>query len=79
MGRALDPVGPGRDTWPDTLEPALRGVDVGIARTMPLHAEQREIREVETLNLAAIAAAREVIYLENQYLASRAVVEALAD
>ena len=45
---------------------------------MPLHAEQREIREVETLNLTAIAAARDVIYLENQYLASRAVVEALA-
>ena len=78
VGRALDPVGSGQDTWPDTLQPALRHVDVGIARTMPLHAEQREIREVETLNLAAIAAAREVIYLENQYLASRAVVEALA-
>ena len=33
---------------------------------------------MEALNLAAIAAARNVIYLENQYLAARSLAEALA-
>ena len=33
---------------------------------------------MEALNLAAVAAARHIIYLENQYLAARKVVEALA-
>ena len=38
-----------------------------------------EVREVEALNLAAIAAARHTIYLENQYLASRKLATALAE
>lgn len=37
-----------------------------------------EVREVEALNLAAIAAARDTIYVENQYLASRTIADALA-
>ena len=41
-------------------------------------ATRNEVREVETLNLAAIAAARHTIYLENQYLASRTLAGALA-
>jgi phospholipase D1/2 len=39
---------------------------------------RREVREVEALNLAAIAAARHTIFLENQYLAARRIVDALA-
>lgn len=65
--------------WPTGLEPSLRNVDVGIALTMPELDHRPEVREVEALNLAAIAAARHTIYLENQYLASRRLVEALAD
>ena len=56
----------------------LRNVGIGIARTMPEHNRHSEIREVEALNLAGIAAARHSIYMENQYLAARKVVEALA-
>jgi phosphatidylserine/phosphatidylglycerophosphate/cardiolipin synthase-like enzyme len=37
------------------------------------------VREVEALNLAAIASARHIIYLENQYLAARRIVDALAE
>ena len=40
--------------------------------------QRNEVREIEALNLAAIAAARDVIYMENQYLASRGVAEAIA-
>ena len=57
--------------WPTKLEPMLRNVDVGIARTVPELDDRPEVREVEALNLAAIAAARDTIYLENQYLAAR--------
>ncbi|MGW0160397.1 phospholipase D-like domain-containing protein [Mycobacterium sp. NPDC003323] len=78
-GRALPPVGPGASVWPRHCEPALRHVPVGIARTLPALPERDEVREVEALNLAAIAAARAVIYLENQYLAARGICEALAD
>jgi phosphatidylserine/phosphatidylglycerophosphate/cardiolipin synthase-like enzyme len=77
-GQSLDPVDAKHVTWPNKLKPALRNVDVGIARTLPELDHRPEIREVEALNFAAIAAARHVIYLENQYLAARHLVEALA-
>ncbi|CAO3361870.1 VTT domain-containing protein [Azospirillum melinis] len=65
------------DPWPPGFEPMLRGVRVGIARTDPACNGRDEVREVEALYLAAIAAARDVIYLESQYFASTAVAEAL--
>lgn len=77
-GQDLAPVEAKHATWPTGLKPSLRGVDVGIARTLPELAGRPEVREVEALNLAAIAAARQTIYLENQYLAARRLVEALA-
>ncbi|MDT5009847.1 MAG: hypothetical protein QOH57_1464 [Mycobacterium sp.] len=77
-GQPLDPVHAKHAAWPGSLRPALRGVDVGIARTLPEMDDVGEVREVEALNLAAIAAARHTIYLENQYLAARRLVDALA-
>jgi len=77
-GQALEPVESTRDVWPGALAPTLLDVDVAIARTMPRLGDGEEIREVEALNLAGMAAARETIYLENQYLASRTLVDALA-
>jgi phosphatidylserine/phosphatidylglycerophosphate/cardiolipin synthase-like enzyme len=76
--QSLAPVEPKHATWPSQLEPTLRNVDVGIARTLPELDPQSEVREIEALNLAAIAAARETLYWENQYLASRRLVDALA-
>lgn len=78
-GRELAPVAPGTTVWPRHCEPALRNVEVGIARTLPTLEGRDEVREVEALNLAAIAAARDIIYLENQYLAARGICEALAE
>jgi phosphatidylserine/phosphatidylglycerophosphate/cardiolipin synthase-like enzyme len=65
--------------WPPRLKPAVRDVEVGVARTMPKLPGQTEAREVEALNLAAIASARDVIYLENQYFAARGLAEAIAE
>lgn len=77
-GRSLAPIGGAGGVWPIDLPPILRDVEVGIARTLPGFDGRREVREVEALNLAAIGAARQTIYMENQYLAARQVVEALA-
>lgn len=65
--------------WPDDLEPSMRDVDVAIARTLPEQVDQPEVREIEALYLAAIAQARQLLYLESQFLASRTLAEALAD
>lgn len=77
-GQALPALAAGGSMWPNRLVPALRDVEVGVARTLPAMPGRAEVREVEALNLAAIAAARHVIYLENQYLAARSLAEALA-
>jgi phosphatidylserine/phosphatidylglycerophosphate/cardiolipin synthase-like enzyme len=77
-GQSLEPIDAKDSAWPGKLKPTLHNVDVGIARTLPELKRRREVREVEALNLAAIAAARHTIYLENQYLAARELVHALA-
>jgi phosphatidylserine/phosphatidylglycerophosphate/cardiolipin synthase-like enzyme len=76
--KSLAPIKLEHAVWPDDLEPAVCEVDVGIARTLPAPDPDGAVREVEALNLAAIAAARHIIYIENQYMASRKVAEALA-
>lgn len=74
----LEPPGSKEDLWPATLHPALRNVDVAIARTLPKHQSERGVNEIETLYLDAIRGARHTIYIETQYLASRAIEAALA-
>lgn len=77
-GQALPTLRPSSPAWPDELSPRLRNVEVGVSRTLPALPERSEVREVESLNLAAITAAREVIYLENQYFAARSIAGAIA-
>ena len=77
-GESLEPVHANRTFWPPAVTQPLRNVEVGIARTLPAPPAPTEIREIEALDLAAIAAARDTIYLENQYLAARSLAEALA-
>jgi phosphatidylserine/phosphatidylglycerophosphate/cardiolipin synthase-like enzyme/uncharacterized membrane protein YdjX (TVP38/TMEM64 family) len=67
------------DPWPETVEPDMREVEVGIARTDPRYADHPAVQEVRTLYLDAIAAARRSIYIENQYLTSDAVGAALIE
>lgn len=76
-GQPLPALDVAHSVWPSGLEAHLRNVEVGIARTLPALPGKDEVREVEALNLAAIEAAEHIIYLENQYLASRTLVEAL--
>jgi phospholipase D1/2 len=64
--------------WPDALNPDFTDVDIAIARTIPAYAGEPAVREIEALYLAAIAAARQVIYIETQYLACGIICEALS-
>ncbi|WP_067704063.1 phospholipase D-like domain-containing protein [Nocardia jejuensis] len=68
----------GDSPWPEGLAPTMESVAVGVARTFPELADRAEVREIEALYLAAIAGARESLYIESQYLASRTLAEAIA-
>lgn len=65
------------DCWPAGLIPDITDVPVGISRTLPETEDVPPVREVETLHLDAIRAARSSILIENQYLTSEKVVTAL--
>ena len=68
---------PRTDPWPDAVEPDMRHVEVGIARTDPRYADHPAVQEVRALYLDTIAVAQRSIYIENQYLTSEAVGAAL--
>ncbi|HYD48110.1 MAG TPA: VTT domain-containing protein, partial [Terriglobales bacterium] len=65
------------DPWPTFVRPEMREVKVAIARSDPLAGGPNGIREIETLYVDAIAAARRTIYIECQYLTATRVGEAL--
>jgi phosphatidylserine/phosphatidylglycerophosphate/cardiolipin synthase-like enzyme/uncharacterized membrane protein YdjX (TVP38/TMEM64 family) len=77
-GERLEPVEARHDCWPEGLQPDFEDVEVGIVRTLPRWLVDPEVREVEALFFDSIEAADELIYLENQYLSSSALTDALA-
>jgi phosphatidylserine/phosphatidylglycerophosphate/cardiolipin synthase-like enzyme/uncharacterized membrane protein YdjX (TVP38/TMEM64 family) len=79
-GKQLPPAdGKQYDPWPSDIQPAMRAVEVAIARTEPAYDGHPPVREVENLYVDAIAAARHAIYIENQYLTSATVGKALVN
>ncbi|HYE87596.1 MAG TPA: phospholipase D-like domain-containing protein, partial [Vicinamibacterales bacterium] len=77
--KAAPPLHPSSiDLWPIDVTPDLANVDVAIARTVPETAAAPAIRECEALFYDAIAAARESIYIENQYFTDDRIADALA-
>ena len=66
------------DPWPNHVRPDFRGVQVALSRTQPDAPDRPEIREVETLFLDMIAAARRSIYIENQFVTSANIAHGLA-
>jgi len=63
--------------WPEHVVPDCEAVEVGIARTLPATEESPGVPEVLELYLATIRAAERYIYIENQYLTSEVVTDAL--
>jgi phosphatidylserine/phosphatidylglycerophosphate/cardiolipin synthase-like enzyme len=62
------------DIWPSAVQSDVTNVDVAISRTDRQNGHDQQI---ESLHLDLIAAAREFIYIENQYLTSELIVAAL--
>jgi phosphatidylserine/phosphatidylglycerophosphate/cardiolipin synthase-like enzyme len=78
-GERLEPAAPADDDgWPDGVTPDAVDVPMGIARTEPAWRGAAGVREAEILHLDAIARAKRLIYLENQYFTSPLIAAALA-
>jgi phosphatidylserine/phosphatidylglycerophosphate/cardiolipin synthase-like enzyme len=80
-GRVLPPAAPPEGEppeWPEHVKVDFCDVEIGIARTEPGWRDLPEVRETERLHLASIAAAKRLIYLENQYITAPIYAEALA-
>lgn len=77
--RFTPPVGnDNEDRWPSGLTPDLTDMRIAIARTVaPMNGDDGA-DEVERLYLDSIVAAREQIFIENQYFTSASITEALA-
>lgn len=78
-GKTLRPPPPSIPPWPPTVQPDFKDVDVAIARTEPEWDGRTGVREIESLNLAALASAKRFVYVENQHFASRIIHEAVLD
>jgi phospholipase D1/2 len=77
-GNRIGPCPPVEPFWPEQLEADFRDVAVAIARTVPKYDGSPAVREIESLYLAAIAAARHTIYIETQYFSSSRITKALS-
>jgi len=66
------------EAWPPDVAPDLTGSSLAIARTAPAWRGGPGVREIAALTLEAIAEAKSLIYLENQYFTWPLAVEALA-
>ena len=66
-----------RELWPAGVKPDFVDVSLGISRTDVDADANRGCMEIERLHLDLIEAARESIYIENQYLTSATIVDAL--
>jgi phospholipase D1/2 len=76
-GKALPRARTSAALWPGGLQADIEDVDVAIVRTAPAYLDEPGCREVEQLYLDAIAAARDYIYIENQYFTAAAIAAAL--
>ncbi|MCB1706876.1 MAG: VTT domain-containing protein [Halioglobus sp.] len=66
------------DPWPPGIREDFTDVQMAIARTLPALEGRQTVREVEQLYFDSIAAAQDFIYIENQYLTSAGIGDALA-
>lgn len=64
------------DRWPAHVVPDVTDVRVGISRTYPQRDDAPAVTEIRALYVDAIAAARDNLYLENQYFSSGLIADA---
>ncbi|MGZ5085631.1 MAG: VTT domain-containing protein [Usitatibacter sp.] len=76
-GETIKPARGKGDVWPDDLPVHATDVEVAISRTAPPGDPSPGIHEVYELYVDMIEAAKEYIYIENQYFTSEKIGEAL--
>lgn len=64
--------------WPGAIPPAFANIKAGLSRTHGAWRKLPQVREVEALHVAAIRAATDCIYMENQYFTSPLLATELA-
>ncbi|MGM0428477.1 MAG: VTT domain-containing protein [Thermodesulfobacteriota bacterium] len=64
-------------SWPREISPHVTAVRAGISRTLPAYKDRKAVQEVKALYLDMFAAARQYVYVENQYFTSPVIGEAL--
>jgi phosphatidylserine/phosphatidylglycerophosphate/cardiolipin synthase-like enzyme len=72
------PAPPAEDPWPLEIRPNVTNVEVAVVRTEPAWRGRAAVHEWRALTLCSVLAAERVIYLENQYITSPVIAEALA-
>jgi phosphatidylserine/phosphatidylglycerophosphate/cardiolipin synthase-like enzyme len=65
------------DPWPAELSPDFTNAPVAIARTYPAWGGQSAVQEAAALNLDALSAARQSIYIEAQYMTAPCIGDVL--
>ncbi|WBY15559.1 phospholipase D-like domain-containing protein [Erythrobacteraceae bacterium WH01K] len=68
-----------KSLWPEKLSVDFEDIEIGVARTRAEYEETDEVKEIETLVLSQIRAAKRFIYIENQYFTSREIANAIID
>lgn len=77
-GEELHPLPhPTLDPWPEDLSPDFVNAPVAIARTYPAWGEHSAVQEAAALNLDALSAARQSIYIEAQYMTAPCIGDVL--
>lgn len=76
-GEPLEAPDGASEPWPEGVEPAVRDLDLGLVRTRPEHDGRPARAETEAFLKRLIACADHLIYVENQYLTSGTIADAL--
>jgi phosphatidylserine/phosphatidylglycerophosphate/cardiolipin synthase-like enzyme/uncharacterized membrane protein YdjX (TVP38/TMEM64 family) len=66
------------ECWPPSVPVDVADLDVAIARTSPEFGDMPGVGELRALHQDAFAAARQSVFMENQYFSSNLVADALA-
>lgn len=74
---SMDPIEANASCWPDGLRAQFHDIPLAVARTIPKYKDRAAIHEIERLWSDQIAAARERVYIESQYFASRVIASAI--
>jgi phosphatidylserine/phosphatidylglycerophosphate/cardiolipin synthase-like enzyme/uncharacterized membrane protein YdjX (TVP38/TMEM64 family) len=69
--------GSGKERWPISIEVQFENEPAVFALTYSAYKDYPAVTQIETLHLERIAVAERYIYLENQYLSSHAITNAL--